>query len=129
MKKLLIDTSVIIDFLRRKDKEATLLYKISHNYLYMSIVTHTEIYSGKSVWEKEKAKEEVHELFSGLTILPLIPEISKVAGHVKAYNHDSSILDCIIAATALVHDIELATLNVKDFEKIKGIHLFNDLRN
>lgn len=129
MKKILIDTSVIIDFLRRKDKEATLLYKLSHNYLYMSIVTHTEIYSGKSVWEKEKAKEEVHELFSDLTILPLTTEISKKAGHIKAYNHDSSILDCIIAATALVHDVELATLNVKDFDKIKGLRLFTDLRN
>lgn len=124
MRKLLIDTSIIIDFLRRRDKAATFLYKLSQNDLHVSIVTHTEIYSGRSVWEKDEAKEEVYKLFSGLTIFPLTIKISKAAGHIKAYNHDRSMLDCIIAATALVHDIELVTLNVKDFDKIKEIHLF-----
>ncbi len=34
-------------------------------------------------------------------------------------------LDCIIAATALVHKIPLVTLNVKDFKKIEGIKIFS----
>ena len=124
MRKLLVDTSVIIDFLRRKDKEKTLLYKLSNNDLYASMVTHTELYSGVSVWEKKEAKEELEELFSGITLLPLTNEVSQEAGHIKAQSHDSSILDCIIAATALHHDLDIVTLNKKDFEKIKGIYLW-----
>ena len=124
MKKLLIDTSVIIDFLRRNDKELTHLYKLSGEELYISVVTHTELYSGKSVWGKKQAKEELEKLFSGLTIFPLTLEISQLAGQIKANNHNTSILDCIIAATASFHKLELATLNVKDFQSIKEVNLY-----
>lgn len=124
MKKLLLDTSVIIDFLRRKDKKDSLLKKISDQDLYISIVTHTELYSGKSVWESKIAKQELERLFSIFTILPLITEVSQDAGKIKAYNHDRTILDCIIAATSIIHGLDLATLNIKDFKKIDGIKLF-----
>lgn len=124
MKKLLLDTSVIIDFLRRKDKTGALLYQLATEDLYISIITHTELYSGKSVWENKKAQEEVEELFSGMTILPLIIEVSQIAGKIKAYGPNISMLDCIIAATARYHDLDLVTLNIKDFIKISGIKLF-----
>lgn len=124
MKKLLLDTSVIIDFLRRKDKKDTFLKKLSRQDLYISIVTHTELYCGKSVWESKTANQELKKLFSIFTILPLITGISQNAGKIKAYNHDRTILDCIIAATSIVHNLDLATLNIKDFEKIQGIKLF-----
>lgn len=121
--KLLVDTSVIIDFLRRKDKENSILYKISQEDLYASIVTHTEVYGGKSVWELDRARQEIETLFSNISILPLEIEISQVAGKIKAYNHDRTILDCIIAATSLHHGLELVTLNIKDFKKIKGLKI------
>lgn len=126
MKKLLIDTSVIIDFLRRKDKKDSLLRKISEQDLYISIVTHTELYSGKSVWESKAAKQELKKLFSIFTILPLITEISQNAGKIKAYNHDMTIIDCIIAATSIIRDLDLTTLNIKDFEKVDSIKLFKN---
>lgn len=126
MKKILLDTSVIIDFLRQKDKENTLLYSLTKDYdLYVSIITHTEIYAGKSIWEKKQAQKEMEELFSGITILPLVIDVSEMAGKFKAYNHNSSLLDCIIAATAKVNDLELATLNTKDFIDFKGLQLLN----
>ena len=103
--KLLVDTSIIIDFLRRKDKENTIFYKLSGEDLYISIVTHTEVYSGRGVWEREKALTELELLFSDLNILPLETELSQEAGKIKAYNNDRTILDCIIAATALVNSL------------------------
>ena len=121
--RLLVDTSVIIDFLRRKDKGNTTLFKISTEDLYVSIVTHTEIYSGKSVWEHEKARQEVETVFSNIKILPLELETSEQAGKIKAYNYDRSILDCIIAATSIQQGLELVTLNLKDFKKIRGLKL------
>lgn len=125
MSKVLLDTSVIIDFLRRKDKSDTLFYKLLKEELYVSIVTHTEIYSGRSVWEKTEVKKEVEQLFSSLGILPLVNEISVSAGKIKAVNYNRTILDCIIGTTALYYDLVLATLNRKDFEDIKGIKLLD----
>lgn len=127
--KLLLDTSVIIDFLRRKDKGNTLLYKLSKEKLYISIVTHTELFCGKSVWENKQAKKEIEDLFSGITILPLGTEISEKAGKIKALSHNISILDCIIGATALSNNLELVTLNTKDFDVIDGLELYSSSPN
>ena len=122
--KLLLDTSIIIDFLRQKEKSDTLLYKLSQQDLYISIITHTELYSGKSVWEKETARAELEKLFSGLTILQIDVPISKVAGKIRAQNQNTSLLDCIIAATAIQHKLNIVTLNNRDFEKIDRLKLF-----
>ena len=33
--------------------------------------------------------------------------------------------DAVIAATALLHDLTLVTRNVKDFEKVDGLRIYN----
>lgn len=127
MKKILLDTSIIIDFLRKKEKEKTLFFSlIKANFeSFISIITHTELYAGKSVWESKNAQQELEILFSGLKILPLEVQISEIAGQIRV-KYDVNLLDAIIAATALVHDIELATFNVRDFKRIKGVKLFRN---
>jgi len=125
MKKLLLDTSIIIDFLRRNDKEHAILYRIAKEKyaLYISIITHTELYAGKSVWENTDARKELQTLFSGLSVLPLESGVSEKAGEIRArYNTD--LLDAIVAASALVHGVELVTLNTKHFQTIDGLSLF-----
>lgn len=130
MKKILLDTSILIDFIRRGNKESTLLVSFTKEgyRLYVSILTHTEVYAGRSVWEKTAVRQEAEKLFSGMEIIPLEKDISIKAGEIKAF-YATTLADAVIAATAFVYDIELATLNVKDFEKIKGIRLFTHLRN
>lgn len=128
MNKLLIDTSVAVDFLRRKDRKNSLLFKLAQAkyQIYASIITHTELYAGKSVWEKPDARKDLEILFSGIQILPLQEEISKKAGEIKAHLN-INLLDAIIAAAAYSSNLELATLNVKDFKNIKGLKLFLSL--
>ncbi|OGG03855.1 hypothetical protein A2W14_04920 [Candidatus Gottesmanbacteria bacterium RBG_16_37_8] len=126
MRKLLLDTSIIIDFLRHKDKEETHLYKLSEEDLYMSIITHTELYAGKSVWEKKTARKELEELFSGIDILPLNQEISILAGQIKAFHQNLTLLDCLIAATAVYFKLDLVTFNTKDFGVLKEVRLFKE---
>lgn len=127
MAKILLDTSIIIDFLKRKDKVKTLLFSLAQSDypLYISIITHTELYAGKSIWENQKAQEELEALFSGIDILPLGTEISKKAGAVKA-KYNLNLLDAIIAATTITHNLSLAALNLKDFQKIKAVNLFKE---
>lgn len=122
--KVLLDTSVIIDFLRQKQKERTPLFSLSDEDLYISMITHTELYAGKSVWEKESAAKELEQLFSDMIILPLQKDISKRAGAIKAKNQTLSLLDAIIAATAIHHSLPVATLNIKDFQPIKDLTLY-----
>jgi len=124
--KLLSDTSVIVQFLRSSNKQESLLYKLveQKNELFVSVITHTELWSGKSVWEREKARNELNELFSGLKLLSLDLDISKKAGEFKARVHDTMLIDCVIAATGFVHGLDVVTLNNKDFERIKEVKLY-----
>lgn len=124
MLKILIDTSIIIDFLRQKDKSKTLLYYFSQHQhqLYASIITHAECWAGKSIWEKKEAAETLEKLFTNIKILPLGEIISKKAGQVSA-EVNLEIVDAVIASTAIFHNLKLATLNVKDFKNIKDLKL------
>lgn len=127
MTKILVDTSIIIDFLRRKDRESTLFFNLANDKyeLYASIITHTECYAGRNIWESKSAMAELKILLGGIKILPLQENISKKAGEINAKS-GTDILDAIIAATSIIHDLELATLNIKDFEKVDGIKLFKN---
>lgn len=128
MKGILVDTSIIIDFLRQRDNQQTILLKLEQNYpqLFASIITHTESYGGKSIWEDKEAMEVLKFIFSSIKILSLDEKVSKKAGEIRArYNID--LADAIVAATAVNNKLALATLNVKDFEKIKGIKLWQSL--
>src|SRR5215218_2784234 len=106
MKKLLIDTSIIIDFLRRPQKEESLLYRLAkeHHALSISIITHTELFAGKSVWERPEARRELESVFSGLHMVPLEMSISEKAGEIRARHH-IDLLDAIVAASAVIHGL------------------------
>ncbi len=125
MKKLLVDSSIFIDFLRVKEKEKTPFFRLvkKNNQFYTSIIVHTEIYSGKSVWKGEESYLEVENLFSGIKILPITEEISKKVGELKA-NFMPDIVDAVLAATALLNKLTLVTLNIKDFNKIEELKLY-----
>ena len=123
MKKVLVDTSVLIEFLRVK-KEKTFYEKILENSYQpvVSFITAAELWAGKSVWEsKKKARalevvlEGVEIVFPGLSTLKLAREIT--------VKYRISLIDGFIAAAGLEEKLPLATLNLKDFGKIKGIKI------
>lgn len=124
MRKLVVDTSVIIDFLRQKDKANSLLYRLAEEDLSASIITHTELYAGKSVWENDEAKEILEKVLSGISLISMDKNISQKAGYIKSYAN-ISLIDALIAATALVGNMEVATLNIKDFKKVKDLKILN----
>lgn len=126
MMDLIIDTSVLIEYLRLKDKNQSTLYKLieADHQLAISLITHSELYSGKSVWQSQITKLEVKNLLLGIKIYLLTEQISEKAGLIRAKS-GGSLIDAIIAATALEYKVQIVTFNVKDFEKIEGIRLFD----
>lgn len=126
MAKILVDTSIVIEHLRLRDKRRTTFYRLfkARHDLFTSILTHTESYAGKSVWEKEEVRTHLKNLLSGLKILPFNEDTSEQAGKISA-QYNIEIVDAIIAATAINNKLTLATLNVRDFEKIDGVNLIH----
>lgn len=121
---MLVDSSLIIDFLRRKNKSECWFYSLvaGDKQLMVSVITQAELYAGKSVWEKKRARDELGLIFSALKILPLTEDIAISAGKIRAV-YGIDLIDSIIAATAISKSVPLATMNQKHFKSIVNLKL------
>ena len=125
---VLLDTSVVIDFLRQKDKKSTWFYFLAktENKLAISILTHTELYSGKQIWKNLKARNELKDLLSNMGILSLNQSTSELGGKFRS-KIQIDLADAVIAATAIENKLPLATFNRKHFGKIAGLRLVKNV--
>ena len=129
MTSYLVDTSVIIDYLRGKDAAVGLLDNIEGE-LFSSYVCLAEIYEGVyRVKNSEEMTKVVTKFFSSLSgMYGLDEEISKKFGEIRAdlKRHGSIIedLDLLLVATCLVHDLKLVTFNKKHFVHIGNLRLY-----
>lgn len=121
---MLIDSSLIIDFIRCRDKSSCWFYSLitGETKPMVSVVTQAELYAGKSVWEKRRARDELKLIFFALRILPLSEEIAIAAGRIRA-KHGIDLIGAIIAASAMSRSEPLATLNPKHFKVVAGLKL------
>ena len=122
MNNLILDSSIIIDFLRKKDKEKTLLFLLAKGEykLHVSIISVAELFAGKSIWQDKNAKEALESILSGMNIIFLSADIALKSGEIKA-RYDIDLIDSIIASTCILSSMSLATLNLKHFKKIKDL--------
>ncbi len=127
MEELLIclDTSVLIEYYQKTKKENAFLLKLTGKYhsFAVSVITEYEIYVGSN------PEQDVfwNEFFNRITILPLDSKVNKATVHLyrslKKERKLIDIPDLLIGATALAHDLPLATLNEKHFNRIPTLNL------
>jgi len=122
-----LDTSVFIDYFRKKTKDKTFLVKISDKYDFtISVITKLEI----SVGIGKGQINFWNNVFEKLTILPLtekeIDMASSIIQTLRKTNKIIGLQDILIASTAIVNDLKLATLNIKDFERINDLKIIDN---
>ncbi|OGG14529.1 hypothetical protein A2773_05630 [Candidatus Gottesmanbacteria bacterium RIFCSPHIGHO2_01_FULL_39_10] len=125
---VIIDTNIIIDHLRQKNRKVSWLQKMTEGAeatkIAISVVSIQELYTGKSISTLEN-EETMLNTIASYEIKSYSYEIAKKAGElVRNSNGQLQFADAAIAATAIVNDAQLATLNKKDFEDIKDLVLF-----
>jgi predicted nucleic acid-binding protein len=122
---ILLDSSVLIDFFRKKDKTKTIFYQLSktNTEFCISSITYYEIGIGNrknhfEFWEK---------LTENMTVIPFDQACSEKAIFIYfdllISNKMIDLADLLIGSTALTHNIPIATLNKKHFERIKNLIL------
>ena len=122
---ILLDTSILIEMFRVKDKTATFFYRLSndHDDFAVSILTHYEIYRGSN----DGQNTFWTNFLKNIKVLPFDISVSNEAigiyKHLKMQNQMVDLVDLLIAATAIVHNLDLATLNLKHFNKIPNLRL------
>ncbi len=122
---ILLDTSIAIDYFRKKDKSKTLFVQLANYYtqFFISAITEYEIRSGIKP-EQEAFWEEV---LGQLEVIPFDSKIVAVAteinGLLKRKSKQIAIPDLFMAATAVENKMPLATLNRKHFERIESLKI------
>jgi len=121
---ILCDTNILIEFYKNNTDVTDTLREIGFSDLAISTITIGELYFGardrRELLKLKKHLANLHQISvdeetSSLTLYLL---------ETYALSHRLSLPDAIIAATALRHDLNLYTLNLKDFRFIDGLSLY-----
>ncbi len=119
-KHILVDTDVMVDFLRGHPKAVALVQAQSSRIILSSIVA-AELYAGVRGDEELSTLDRLIYLFR---VVPVSPDLARAAGLYKkdyAKSHDIGLADAIIAATAQAENADLKTLNTKHYPMLKGL--------
>jgi len=125
--EVIVDTSVIIDFLRGRASErewfTTLLKRRCGG---ITAITVFELYVG--IDPDSKRDRRLRKLMDHLTILPLDNAAAEAAGGVerelRARGESIGVADILIAGICLVHDLPIATRNTAHFRRVPGLKLY-----
>ncbi|RYE10932.1 MAG: type II toxin-antitoxin system VapC family toxin [Sphingobacteriaceae bacterium] len=120
---MVVDTSIVIQHIRAKNKFSTTLYNLTEQeIIFISTVSMYELYIGAHSKDKQN---DVRLSTKKLIVLPFTHSISVQAAEIflqlKAKNQLIEFRDIFIAATCISHNLPIATLNKKHFERVEGL--------
>ncbi|MGN6491245.1 MAG: type II toxin-antitoxin system VapC family toxin [Agriterribacter sp.] len=124
-KMILVDTSILIDYYRKTDKEKSVwISLVRKKYLFaISAITKYEIYAGAtptqlSFWDS---------IFKQISIIPFDEACAdtsvKINAILKRKRKQIDAADLFIAATAMAYNFTFVTLNKKHFDRIEGLRI------
>ncbi|MGM0944166.1 MAG: type II toxin-antitoxin system VapC family toxin [Bacteroidota bacterium] len=126
-KIIYLDSGVLIEYFRKKDKSKSKLFLLSQKYqiVKVSSITYYEILLGSNknqiqFWNEFFEKVEVLSFDQKAGLIA-----SKIYKQLKRENKLIAIADILIAAVALANELDIATLNRKHFERIDGLSLID----
>ena len=125
MEKILIDSDVIIDFLRGHNERIRVIFERIEDKKIIPCVTLiniVELYSGGDIAEKNKI-DILEELLSHFEIIDLTVDISKKASILRR-KYNLGLADALITASCIKENIKLVTFNQKHFSKVKAINFY-----
>jgi len=128
----LLDTNVVSELRKRKPHGAVLAWvrKLPEESLRLSAVTLGEIQAGiERTRGLDPAKADeleawLNDLAATSSVIDIDATIFRHWAQLMHRRPDQHLEDALIAATALVHDLTVATRNVADF-KVFGVKLIN----
>jgi len=119
-KCFLLDTDVIIEYLRGRD-EATRYVESLKGGLYVSAITVAELYSGVKGLDEEAALERFLDAFE---VIPVDRALARLGGMSRQrYQpaHGTGLADAIVATSAESVGAALVTFNKRHFPMVRDV--------
>lgn len=125
MEKILIDSDIIIDFLRTGKgllPDLLSLQKINKAVIYISSVSIFELFAGQF---SKKDKTILLSLINTIEVMPFDQNIAQSAGEIKRdYKTSIALADFFIGVTSIYFGAKLATRNKEHFKGIPRLKFF-----
>lgn len=122
MGEVVVDTSVLVEHLRLGGRKSEYARMVSKTEPIVSFVTVAELYSGKSAWKEEHARE-IETLLAGVEVKFAGRQRAKEAGRLRA-DRGLTLPDAFIAGLAVELGLPVFTLDKRDFSKVAGIKFY-----
>lgn len=129
---MLLDTTLLIDFLRGKEEAVNIISKAQSGPLFTTEINVFELITGTYLLENniKEHLEKVNAMLSKLIVLEVdrnsAIESGKIAATLIREGNKIGETDCLIAGTALANGIKtIATRNKMHFEKISQIKVIS----
>jgi predicted nucleic acid-binding protein len=121
---VLCDTNIFIEIYKGNDKVIETFKKIGQNNVAISDVSCAELlYGARNKKELNLIRKDINKL----VVLPISSPISTQAVKLVeqfSLSHNLNLPDALIASTSIYHDLELYTLNLKDFKFLENFKLY-----
>jgi len=118
--RLLIDTDVLIDYLRDRAEAVSYLESLTESLL-ISVITVAELYAGV---REGAERTKLDEFVQAFEVVPVDREVAIEGGlYRRDYmkSHNVGLADALIAATAESRQAALVTLNSKHFPMLANV--------
>ena len=118
--RLLIDTDVLIDYLKANSQAVNFLENLTQ-LLLISSITVAELYAGV---REGKERIALDNFISAFEIVPVDEKIATLGGLYRrdyGKSHGVGLADALIAATANIKQAKLVTLNQKHFPMLTDL--------
>ncbi len=130
MEKYALDTDILIDFLRKKNRAISVIKKLKEEcFLATTIINVFELFWGAYKLKRKEKIDAVRKLIERLEILYLNEKIAESAGKEIAYLESVglpiNIRDLLIGTTAKEHGYIIVTGDEEHFQKIRGLEIMN----
>ena len=122
MEIICLDTNILVEYWRAKDKGKTKLVSLQSQYEFaVSVIVAYELLRGDNSAEDNFWKT----FFAQVTILDMDIECAEIAGNIyrdlKQKGNMIGVEDILIAAVALKHKLKVATDNTAHFNRVQGL--------
>jgi toxin FitB len=132
MKRFLLDTNVVSELRKPKPHGAVVawLNHLRDDQLFLSAVTLGELQAGiertraQDATKAQEIESWVDQLADSIQVLPMDALCFREWARVISGKSDTLVEDAMIAATARVHGLTVASLNERDFTAL-GVTLLN----
>ena len=111
----LLDTSILVDLLRGSASARRWIDTLDLSDRLISVITATELLAGCRNQREQRAVERELALYTTVWLDEAASQSALDLYRRFHLSHGTGFLDCLIAATATTHGLQVATLNLKHF--------------